>query len=65
MNKRRVKFLNKYMSAVHVLPNIGIIILSLLYSQDEEDQLGRVICIAAMMGLDTDCNCGKLSCHDE
>lgn len=60
MGKRRVKFLNKFISGVHVLPNIGIIILSLLYSQNEEDQLGRAICIAAMMGLDTDCNCGNI-----
>jgi hypothetical protein len=46
---------------VHVLPNIGIIILSLLYgSQDKEDPLGKSICISAMMGLDTDCNCGNI-----
>jgi ADP-ribosylglycohydrolase len=44
-----------------VLPNIGIIILSLLYGAlDKEDPLGRSICIAAMMGLDTDCNCGNI-----
>jgi len=61
MGKRRVKFLNKFISAVHVLPNIGIVILSLLYgAQDKEDQLGKSICIAAMMGLDTDCNCGNI-----
>ncbi len=60
MGKRRVKFLNKFISGVHVLPNIGIVILSLLYSQNEEDQLGRAICISAMMGLDTDCNCGNI-----
>jgi len=47
-------------SKVHVLPNIGIIILSLLYgAQDKEDPLGRSICVAAMMGYDTDCNCGN------
>jgi ADP-ribosylglycohydrolase len=46
---------------VHVLPNIGIIILSLLYgSQNREDPLGNSICISAMMGLDTDCNCGNI-----
>jgi len=46
---------------VHVLPNIGIIILSLLYgSQSNEDPLGSSICISAMMGLDTDCNCGNI-----
>ena len=49
------------MSGVHVLPNIGIIILSLLYgAQDKQDPFGRSICIAAMMGLDTDCNCGNI-----
>ena len=48
-------------SSVHVLPNIGIIILSLLYgSEDKSDPLGRSICIAAMMGFDTDCNCGNI-----
>ncbi|MFW9950460.1 MAG: ADP-ribosylglycohydrolase family protein [Candidatus Thorarchaeota archaeon] len=46
---------------LHVLPNIGVIILSLLYgSQDKEDPLGNSICISAMMGLDTDCNCGNI-----
>jgi len=53
--------LSTLVSGVHVLPNIGIIILSLLYgSQDKEDPLGRSVCISAMMGLDTDCNCGNL-----
>ena len=46
---------------VHVLPNIGIIILSLLYgSKNCEDPLGDSICISAMMGLDADCNCGNI-----
>ncbi len=60
MGKRRVKFLNKFVSAVHVLPNIAIIILALLYGANEEDQLGKSICTSAMMGLDTDCNCGNI-----
>ena len=47
-------------AGVHVLPNIGIIILSLLYGSQDEDPLGKSICIAAMMGLDTDCNCGNI-----
>jgi len=48
-------------SKVHVLPNIGIIVLSLLYgAQEKEDPLGRSICVAAMMGYDTDCNCGNI-----
>lgn len=54
-------FLNKWISAVHVLPNAGIITLSLLYgANDETDPFGRPICIAGMMGLDTDCNCGNI-----
>ncbi len=48
-------------SEVHVLPNIGIIILSLLYgAEDGKDPLGKSICISAMMGYDTDCNCGNI-----
>ena len=57
----RAKKLKGIESKVHVLPNIGIIILSLLYgAQDREDPLGRSICVAAMMGYDTDCNCGNI-----
>ncbi|MFX1337381.1 MAG: ADP-ribosylglycohydrolase family protein [Promethearchaeota archaeon] len=65
-NKERISFLTEYIPElhapdVHVLPNIGIIILSLLYgAQDKEDPLGRSICISAMMGLDSDCNCGNI-----
>jgi len=57
--KRKITFL-KTIGGVHVLPNIGIIILSLLYGARDEDPLGRSICVAAMMGLDTDCNCGNI-----
>ncbi|MFX0140639.1 MAG: ADP-ribosylglycohydrolase family protein, partial [Candidatus Hodarchaeota archaeon] len=58
--ERRI-ILNSLVGGVHVLPNIGIIILSLLYgAEDKKDPLGRSICIAAMMGLDTDCNCGNI-----
>ncbi len=61
LQKKRRRFLHTQASGVHVLPNIGIIILSLLYgAQVEKDPLGRSICIAAMMGLDTDCNCGNI-----
>ncbi len=61
LNRKRKMYLKGAHSGVHVLPNIGIIILSLLYgAQDNEDPLGRAICIAAMMGLDTDCNCGNI-----
>ncbi|MFX1570543.1 MAG: ADP-ribosylglycohydrolase family protein, partial [Promethearchaeota archaeon] len=53
--------LNTRLGSVHVLPNIGIIILSLLYgAQDEQDPFGKSICTAAMMGYDTDCNCGNI-----
>ena len=58
--ERRI-MLNTRIGGVHVLPNIGIIILSLLYgANDKEDPLGRSVCVAAMMGLDTDCNCGNI-----
>ncbi len=61
LNRKRKMFLKGRHSGVHVLPNIGIIVLSLIYGvQDKEDPLGRSICIAAMMGLDTDCNCGNI-----
>jgi len=58
--ERRI-ILNSLVGGVHVLPNIGIIILSVLYgAEDKDDPFGRSICIAAMMGLDTDCNCGNI-----
>jgi len=57
---KRVKILKGKESEVHVLPNIGIIILSLLYGAQDDDPLGKSICIAAMMGYDTDCNCGNI-----
>lgn len=58
--ERRI-LLNTRIGNVHVLPNIGIIILSLLYgAQDQNDPFGRSICVAAMMGYDTDCNCGNI-----
>ncbi|TFF99863.1 MAG: ADP-ribosylglycohydrolase family protein [Promethearchaeota archaeon] len=59
-SERSLKFLNRFISGVHVLPNAGIITLALLYGAEKEDQLGRSICIAASMGLDTDCNCGNI-----
>ncbi|MFX0029638.1 MAG: ADP-ribosylglycohydrolase family protein [Candidatus Hermodarchaeota archaeon] len=53
--------INSGMGKIHTLPNIGIIILSLLYgAQDKEDTFGRSTCIAAMMGYDNDCNCGNI-----
>lgn len=57
----RSLIINSGMGKIHTLPNIGIIILSLLYgAQDTEDPFGRSVCIAAMMGYDTDCNCGNI-----
>ncbi len=44
-------------SAVHVLPNASIITLSLLYGNNDFE---KSICIAAMCGFDTDCNCGNV-----
>ncbi len=60
LNRKRKMVLRGKTAGVHVLPNIGIIILSLLYGSQDEDPLGKSICIAAMMGLDTDCNCGNI-----
>jgi ADP-ribosylglycohydrolase len=66
MDIKRLSFLNEikpgvHTPDVHVLPNIGIIVLSLLYgAHNDEDPLGNSICISAMMGLDTDCNCGNI-----
>ena len=59
--KRRLVFLNGFLSGLHVLPNAGIIVLSLLYgASDPVDPFGRTVCIGGMMALDTDCNCGNL-----
>ncbi|MFO7795930.1 MAG: ADP-ribosylglycohydrolase family protein [Promethearchaeati archaeon] len=59
-NERSIKYLNRFISGVHVLPNAGIITLALLYGSMSGDPLGKSICIAASMGLDTDCNCGNI-----
>lgn len=58
--KRKTAFLTAIPN-VHVLPNAGIITLSLLYGQNEKvDPFGRPICLAGMMAYDTDCNCGNV-----
>ena len=58
---RRRRLYLKYMHWLHVLPNAGIIVLSLLYGANEkEDPFGRSICLAGMMAYDTDCNCGNV-----
>jgi ADP-ribosylglycohydrolase len=60
LNRKRKRYLS-FTPGLHVLPNIGIIILSLLYGKnDAKDPFGKSICISAMMGLDTDCNCGNI-----
>ncbi len=57
---RRFKSLG-FAHFLNVLPNAGIIVLSLLYGEnDEKDPFGRPICLSGMMGLDTDCNCGNI-----
>ena len=56
-SKRLNMLQDKYLHGVHVLPNIGIIILALLYGDGD---LGKSICIAGMAGYDTDCNCGNV-----
>jgi len=53
-------FFLRILHPLHVLPNAGIIVLSLLYGQDHADPFGRPLCIGAMMGYDTDCNCGNI-----
>ena len=59
--KRRFVYLSGLPSGLHVLPNAGVIVLSLLYgAEDEVDPFGRVVCIGGMMALDADCNCGNL-----
>ncbi len=59
--KRKAVFLNRVLSGLHVLPNAGIIVLSLLYGADDAtDPFGRAVCLGGMMALDTDCNCGNI-----
>ena len=59
--KRRMLALNGLTSGLHVLPNAAIIVLSLLYGADaEDDPFGRAVCVAGMMALDSDCNCGNV-----
>ncbi|MHA1270509.1 MAG: ADP-ribosylglycohydrolase family protein [Candidatus Helarchaeota archaeon] len=55
-SKRKLVLLSPF-SSVHVLPNAGIIILSLLYGKSDFE---RSICISAMCGMDSDCNCGNI-----
>ena len=43
----------------HIIPNHGLIILSLLYGDDD---LRRSLMIANTSGWDTDCNSGNVGC---
>src|ERR1700758_1470629 len=50
---------DKFPGNCHVIPNHAIIILSLVYS---EDNFGRALMIANTSGWDTDCNSGNVGC---
>jgi ADP-ribosylglycohydrolase len=50
---------DKFPGNCHVIPNHAIIILSLLYS---EDDFRRALMIANTSGWDTDCNSGNVGC---
>ena len=50
---------DKFPGNCHVIPNHAIIILSLLYS---EDDFRRALMIANTAGWDTDCNSGNVGC---
>jgi ADP-ribosylglycohydrolase len=47
---------DRYPGICHIIPNSGVIVLSLLYG---EGDLARTIEIATMCGWDTDCNAGN------
>ena len=49
----------RYGGNVHVVPNHGVIILSLLYGQDD---FLKTLMIANTAGWDTDCNAGNVGC---
>jgi ADP-ribosylglycohydrolase len=50
---------DKFPGNCHVIPNHAVIILSLLYS---EDDFRRALMIANTAGWDTDCNSGNVGC---
>jgi len=50
---------DKFPGNCHVIPNHAVIILSLLYA---EDDFGRALMIANTSGWDTDCNSGNVGC---
>ena len=50
---------DKYGGGVHIVPNHGLIILSLLYGDDD---LQKSLMIVNTSGWDTDCNSGNVGC---
>ncbi len=50
---------DKYGGNCHIVPNHAVVILSLLYSDDNFD---RALMIANTCGWDTDCNSGNVGC---
>lgn len=48
---------DRYAGWCHIIPNAAVIILALLYG---EDDFSRTLCIGNMCGWDTDCNVGNL-----
>jgi len=50
---------HRYGGAVHIVPNHALIMLALLYGDDD---FGRSLMIANTSGWDTDCNSGNVGC---
>ena len=50
---------DKYPGSCHIIPNAGVMILSMLYGGGD---YGRTINICNMCGWDTDCNVGNVGC---
>ena len=48
---------DRYPGNCHIIPNAGVIILSLLYGQGD---FGKTVCISNMCGWDTDCNAANV-----
>ncbi len=48
---------DRYPGMVHIIPNAGIVVMALLYSQGD---FSRAVQIATMGGWDTDCNAGNV-----
>lgn len=48
---------DKYPGSCHIIPNAAVMILALLYG---EDDFTKTLCICNMCGWDTDCNVGNL-----